>query len=895
MQTYVKYLIGLILIAFSISLFAQNGLQTISDSTYGDLLDLRKMDVKANANDVVYIAYYNSGLGVYENGTHTFYKTENSEIPDNRVNQLYLDDNQVYLATENGIAVFDDGNWDFPGGGLNGFRIESVLKEDDKIFALCSTDDFVDSLAIYDGSNWTFKQFPGFVRSFLNNSAMLYHDDCLYFGVRNEGLFIYKNQQISHPIHNLSINDLAYYNHRIWISLNTPTADQEDIIIFNPNNLSFMGFSKHWAYEESHTNKGASFSYSQNGGFNIIYACQNQLVINTIKEDSYDLMIYPDQSLNNTRFNSSNEYNGKIYVTVWAYLPIMVSDRNTYESFLSGFWSKNLKTLDINQVGATAKSYGSMFYDGNYYPRYQVPIDSNTNSIFASGIWIGGYDESDNLHLSAVRYGENTESGISRFDFAPGPLNQDGDLQGSGDTLLSNKYNRVWKIDRYDIEQFNYASFEKSFTPPDDMLDWPGNLEGEENLAPFVDQNGDGVYDISDGDYPKIRGDQMLWWVINDNTHPNEETGGTPLGIEMHHSLYGYRYDNPMDEYTELINYQTYLNVKIVNHSTQKYDSVYIGVWVDGDIGNPMDDYIGCDVQRNSFYFYNADNYDEDFMGYTGYGYNPPVQTVTILNGPLADSDGVDNDYDGIVDNERLKMSKFLYYNNTFQGSSSVTNDPYEAQDYYNYLSGRWKDGSPVCYGGTGHVNGGANPNIPCDYMFPGDTDPEGNGTSGIPQASWSEETENNTPHDRRGLCSIGPFTMHPGEENEVDILFAYLPNDGTKSGNDFYEPKLDSLITWYNENRTPNNYEDADALSIVQKPIAEVSLSPNPAKNYFTIQADARIRQIEILDVNGHFIFSKSVNGFAERISCAPYPSGTYLVRFHFDGGVVTKKIILL
>ena len=36
------------------------------------------------------------------------------------------------------------------------------------------------------------------------------------------------------------------------------------------------------------------------------------------------------------------------------------------------------------------------------------------------------------------------------------------------------------------------------------------------NLAPFVDQKGDGIYDPTEGDYPDIEGDQAIWWVMND-------------------------------------------------------------------------------------------------------------------------------------------------------------------------------------------------------------------------------------------------------------------------------------------------------------------------------------------------------------------------------------------
>lgn len=887
-------LASLVLLSLSFHAIAQNGLQIINDSIYGDALSLRKMDIQAMDDGKVFIAYYDAGLSIYENGNLTFLNTENSTLPSNRVNDISIFNNKVYLATENGIATYEDGAINFPGGGLQGLQIESVIADGYNLYALCSSDDFVDSLAIFNGSVWQFKQFSGFTRSFLNNSPMLLHEGTLYFGCRNEGLFAYKSDEFQHIFHNVSVNDLTIYKDRLWISLNTLNPDGEAILIYNIDNQTSMKFSDHFAYEKIHGNKGSTFSHAEDGSLRIIYGFQTQLIVNTIGEGTHELMIYPDQSLNYTRYNSTDEVNGKIYLTAWSYLPGILIDVDLYQNFLSGFWSRNLKTLDINKVGATAKSYGSLFFDGNIYPRYQVPIDSNTNTIFASGIWIGGFDQSDNLHLSAVRYGENPGSGISLYDFAPGPLQRSGENQGVGDTLSSNKYDRIWKIDRYDIEQFNYTYKSKSFTIPDDMEDWPGNSDEQESLAPFVDQNNDGIYDLNDGDYPKIRGDQMLWWVMNDNTHPNEETGGLPLGVEMHHSLYGYRYDNPTDEYTELINYQTYLNVKVVNSSTEKYDSVYIGVWVDGDIGNPADDYIGCDVERNSFYFYNADDYDESFQDYYGYGYNPPVQTVTILNGPLADADGIDNDLDGIVDNERIKMSKFLYYNNINQGSNPAITDPFEAEDYYNYMTGHWKDGTHVCYGGNGHVSGGGNSDIPCNYMFPGETDPSGIGTNGIPQPAWSEETEDNNPDDRRGLCSIGPFTLEAGEETEVDILFAYIPNDGTRNGDFNYQPKLDSLITWFDENRIPNNYEDADALGIKDQKTAEVSVSPNPAKDYFEVRSNQFIKQVDILDINGRLIERKTMNDTHCRISSKALKQGVYLLRIETDKGITSRKLII-
>ena len=69
-----------------------------------------------------------------------------------------------------------------------------------------------------------------------------------------------------------------------------------------------------------------------------------------------------------------------------------------------------------------------------------------------------------------------------------------------------------------------------------------------------------------------------------------------------------------------------------------------------------------------------------------------------------------------------------------------------------------------MIYGGNGHYGGGGDPSVPCDYMFPGDSDPTGIGTGGVPQPIWTEALVGNVPFDRRFLLSSGPFTFAPGD-----------------------------------------------------------------------------------------------------------------------------------
>lgn len=79
-----------------------------------------------------------------------------------------------------------------------------------------------------------------------------------------------------------------------------------------------------------------------------------------------------------------------------------------------------------------------------------------------------------------------------------------------------------------------------------------------------------------------------------------------------------------------------------------------------------------------------------------------------------------------------------------------------------------------MMYGGDGYNSGTLN--LPCKYMFPGDSDPDNIGTNGIQPEGygtngiyWTEEQCGNTPSDRRGLASVGPFNLNAGGTQELD------------------------------------------------------------------------------------------------------------------------------
>ena len=427
--------------------------------------------------------------------------------------------------------------------------------------------------------------------------------------------------------------------------------------------------------------------------------------------------------------------------------------------------------IDVNNVRATIMTGGDMWWDLANNPKYEIPKGGGRHSIFAGALWIGGLDAGGGLRVAAMTYRQTGN------DFWPGPLDTS---DASIDGVVCNQFDRHWKITRKEAEDFAawYADpgMYPGYTVPNVIQSWPGNgdlsIRQGKYLAPFYDNNDDGFYNYQDGDYPgydlagsagcthnQLFGDQTLWWVFNDRGNIHSETGAASIGLEVHAQAFGF---STNDE----INNMTFYSYKIINRSTTQLEHTYFGQWTDSDLGDPNDDYVGCDVARGLGYTYNgiANDGGNPTPGPISYGANPPAIGMDFFEGPTADTgDQIDNNHNGIVDEpgEQIIMSKFVYYSN----DGSVTGNPDNATHYYNYLSGFWKDGSPLTYGANAY--GGT---TVCDYMFPGDSDPNGIGCNNIPQPYWDEVTAGNLPADRRMLQSAGPFTLQPGAVNYITV-----------------------------------------------------------------------------------------------------------------------------
>lgn len=388
-------------------------------------------------------------------------------------------------------------------------------------------------------------------------------------------------------------------------------------------------------------------------------------------------------------------------------------------------------SLDINNTRARIMNGGDMWWDLIGTAAYEIPKvtqqgESRKTSLFAGALWIGGYDQGNNLREAAMTYRQTGN------DFFPGPLDVNTASIDASECIW---WDKIYQVTREEINSFieNKAS-----TIPDNIRNWPGNghIAGQANtLAPFVDIDNNGNYNPDAGDYPDVRGDQALWFVYNDKGNTHSETKAQAIGLEIQTEAFAFATN---DE----INNMTFYQQKIINRSKTKLTKVYFGQWVDADLGYAFDDYVGCDTTRSLGICYNGDDFDQGVMGY---GANPPSVGVDFFQGPMGD------------DGKELPMSKFVYYDNDYSLKGNPTDDIH----YYYYLDGKFTNGQKMRYGGDG-FNKVWDAAKYVNYMFPGNPKK--------PKPEWSEVSAGNTPGDRRFLQSAGTFTLLPGAVNYITV-----------------------------------------------------------------------------------------------------------------------------
>ncbi len=382
---------------------------------------------------------------------------------------------------------------------------------------------------------------------------------------------------------------------------------------------------------------------------------------------------------------------------------------------------------------------------GVYFTRDGVDIPL----VYTTGSWIGGYSPDQQLKLAASSYG------LDGSDFFPGPLTVDGNATVSSQDCA--EYDQMYVV--YKAQVVRHRQFfdcledpdcdetifeEQPYSIPESFFMYPANGNVAENqslnLAPYYDYNGDGMYDPNSGDYPffdcfdeqdgccnELKGDLCVFTISNDKGNLHSYSNGEQIGLELQQMVYVFASPEMEDV--------VFNSTKYINRGTQTLSDTYLGHFLDADLGNAQDDLFGSLPDQNMIFLYNGDSFDEN-----GFGDEIPVLSYKLLSGPPADADGLDNDSDGVIDNELLPA--------VYSVGDDPFNGPTSPIQFYNWISGKYFSGV----------------NFEEDMQYPGI--PDGTGDF--------------VPADKRQSISSGPFTLTPSQEFcTTEALFYHFSDEG--------------------------------------------------------------------------------------------------------------------
>ncbi len=428
-----------------------------------------------------------------------------------------------------------------------------------------------------------------------------------------------------------------------------------------------------------------------------------------------------------------------------------------------------------------------------------------------------------------------------------------------------------------------------------------------------VDKNGNGYWDPNE-DRPDLLGDQTAWCVYNDGVPSARRrfSNVSPQGIEIKQTVFAY---SPKT-YPELANV-IFIRYNIENKGTviDKLDSVYFSAWSDPDLGDYVDDLIGCDTSINSSYCYNEGNDVE-------YGSNPPAFFTVLLQGPAAflqNETFVDNNGNGIFDEGIDSPIDSAIYNNGlllnpivipgaknkdltsvmhYMQAHPTQGDPVDEMQLRCYMEGKNQKCEYInpCDWVFGEVYGINCENIDPKFMYSGDP---------VTQYGWV----NTEGYDQRQLFGTGPFVLEKGKP--IEIIVAYVVGRGTDALNSITVAKniVKDAAGFYGTNfqYIPVGVKENKLSKIPTEFVLEQNY-PNPFNPSTTIKysipnienQNAIPVQLKVFDVLGREVATlvnkkQSPGNYEVRFNARSISSGVYYYQLKAGDFIQTKKMILL
>ena len=470
--------------------------------------------------------------------------------------------------------------------------------------------------------------------------------------------------------------------------------------------------------------------------------------------------------------------------------------------------------LNINNLWSWMREDGlsnhsALDRDGVSFPRGTGFI------IYEDGIVWGTKAYLDAAHTIPAPFDQVIRAGGSTYGIGT----RDGWINGLGATAarvpIDDPDSRIWRIRRDWLEMDDAAilqdagdSYEKD---TDDVSD--GDIQNIlddyqycwdnwniEHGAPFIDRNGDGVFTqppafnivkdadgnllpddpayfgpedlILEGhDEPGLAGidvdspaDQVIWTVYNDLWR-SMYLGSEPTGLEVQVTLWGYKRTDALGNiFFRRIKFLNKGGVAIntdLDIGAFYLDSMYMCQWSDPDLGQSGDDLLGCDTVLSIGYVYNGNAED---LRYRDFGLPPPSAGYDFLAGPAVPSPGDRAVFDMKYKNDfkNMPMTGFSYFS-----AGSPYSDP--SQTTYETGAIRWYK----MHRGFAPLGTSASPDE--RYRHPpgveaGPFPLAGDPVAGTGHIDGLGEEWSFVCGDRRLLCITGPWSMAPGDTQEVTV-----------------------------------------------------------------------------------------------------------------------------
>jgi len=528
--------------------------------------------------------------------------------------------------------------------------------------------------------------------------------------------------------------------------------------------------------------------------------------------------------------------------------------------------------LETSQLKVRVNADGRLFCDDEKGAFLVPQGDSMVSLVRGSGIWFGGLDPGGNLNIS-----------VQGFD----PLKTDfkAGLRGIP------KSAKVWKVTREEIEahQKDYLDNWVVDNPIPSIFGWPArgnNFFNQYNDFAWPDSvpkfpyynEGDGRYDPNRGDFPYLNiryldtewqvPTEMACFVFHTDTPQPLSNCTRPFTVQVWGQVFVY--DCPEND---LLSRSVFVHYYWQNEGGTPFDSSSVSVLNDFDIGDPQDDYHGFLPINKIYYAYNADSMDNTW------GSHPPIMLVKDLFSPSRyEYNEYSNSFEG-----NYSPATMMPYGNRDTISPIAMTEATNSYQFYNYMTGTWRDGTPLTGIGRGYNPG--NPDAPMvEDAFPGYPDVPG---------VWSELNAQNPAGNRQALLNHKIGRSIPKLVNQMTLQYTYVPwEPGTfKDRIQVWETEELSLldhiyccIDFFNNPLQPIGCEFGPGYFTKPEPW---TVFPNPAHDVIKVwHPGIYLRKMLLFNALGTVLGVGEYQGEYSEISVRNLPTGMYFLQIEDEAG---------